>query len=177
VLKAWQWLSHHDIPNWGTLLISGGVAAITWLFRRRPRRRIPGLEVFIEPAKGSIFGKESHSVRFRFTNKTGHDVYVRRARISKPRLQLQRGTWSDVGGTGSELKFRTEDKQLFEARQIILRTDAQCETMIYTARKIPAEIGTYDASVWRRLFRSPKYFVLEYVAVVADRPLRVRTVI
>jgi hypothetical protein len=67
----------------------------------------------------------------------------------------------------------------FEGHQIILQTgeaDAQATTGIAVQTAMQASFIQYRRSRLRRIFKRPKYFVLEYTAMVGDKKYSVATI-
>lgn len=176
------WFGGKDLPNWLTLLVSLGVGVISafvakWWARRR-HRFVPGLEVVREKSSGKIDGAAAASIKFRFLNKTGSVVHIQhpQLRAVTKHLALHAGTWTDSATGSCELKFLNPENRTYERRHTTIETHAEAETDIFVATSPDLDVLNYTAPRWRRLFRCPKYFILEYVVIVGARLVRVRTI-
>jgi hypothetical protein len=181
-MRLWNWLNTHDIANWLSVVIGLALTAIgsvaTYFFQKRRVRHVAGLEVWREPGHGNICSESSPLLRFKFVNKTGRTVYLKNPslRAITDRLSLHAKTAQDSATGSCELKFRSHTG-FFDVRHCILQTDGECETAIYTADTPDSDLVHFRAPRWRRVLRWPKYFVLQYFAVLEDRTYRVKTII
>jgi hypothetical protein len=61
-------------------------------------------------------------------------------------------------------------------REIILQTNCKAETGIALDSRPSNEIFSFKPKMWRRILRYPKYFSLEYFAMVGDKRYHVSTI-
>jgi hypothetical protein len=180
VTNLWQWLKANDLPNWIALILGlivpAAASLITFLFQKRRFRYVPGLEVCLEAGEGTIFGERSPLLLFKFVNKSGKTVYLKNPSIRRltRHLPLHEKTRQDSATGLCELKFRDHHTGYFELRHYVLHTDRESETATYTKEVPKAELIHYRTPFWRRIFSRPRYFVLEYFAVVSTRTYRVK---
>lgn len=171
-----------DIPNWLSLVIGLALTClgslIAYFFQRRRVRHVPGLEVWREPGHGTIHNEPCPLLLFKFVNKTGKTVYLKNPSLRDvtPRVSLHEKTAQDTATGSCELKFRSHTRH-FDIRHCIVQTDDACETAIYTNQTPDSDLVHFKAPVWRRALNRPKYFALEYFAVLEDRTYRVNTVV
>ena len=178
-----QWLRANDLPNWIATILGFAISAVaslfTYWFQKRRSRNAPNLEVCLEPGEGTISGEKSPLLSFKFINKTGKTVYLKNPslRHCTKSLPLHERTREDSATGSCELKFRNHHTGYFELRHYILQTDDECETAIYLTERPRSDLLHAKAPTWRRIFRRPLFFTLEYLAMVGDRTYRVRTVV
>jgi hypothetical protein len=178
LLAAWNWLRANDLPNWLALAFTAvlwPVALLVW--HRRKVQAAPGLEVHFKPGTISI-GQVSHAaVDVRMTNHTGSVVYVSGARIRKcsHAFPVPIDAARDVGDDSYHLKFITPSGA-FELRETTLQTGESAQSCMPIAAALPEVFYTHRPSWLARRFRVPKYFVLEYTAMVGTTRYAVATV-
>jgi hypothetical protein len=180
--KWWHW--ENDAPNWFAIVFSvfvwpSLVSAVGYWFYKRKVQNIPHLEVLRTPIQtviGSATGTQIYpTVGLTFTNRTASVVY-----ISRPRLLERRSSFPtpaaavrDLSGW-CELKFQAPNGRHIDHEQV-LQTDGSAITSIATTQPMPNEFYSYRPGRVRKLLRRPKYFTLEYAAMVGERKYSVAT--
>jgi hypothetical protein len=176
-----DWFGGKDIANWMALTISflaaiaSSLATKWWV--RRWQHCVPGLDVVREKSNGRIDDAPAPSLKFRFLNNTGTLIFIQHPRLLSvtKRLPLHPGTWMDSATGSCELKFLNPSTKVFERRHTIIETHAEAETAICAAGELDLKVLHYTSPSWRRFFRRPKFFILEYVVIVDGKVVRVRT--
>lgn len=182
-------VTDYDISNWFTLLFS----IIIWplalfLWNRRKIQSIANLEVSLTAGTLNIWREESSAdgvpkridnihpaLWFRFSNQTGSTVYLSNARLLKCSKILNVAIASTRDLSASyELNFSVGAN--LNQRQIILHTNDKSDTAIALDSKPSIEMLSFKPRLWRRIFRCPKYFCLEYVAMVGKMRYNVSTI-
>jgi len=120
-------------------------------------------------------GKEKPAVHFSFLNNTGCIVYLTNVRILKcsKKFIIDKDASMDIAESSYELKFMDKNNGHYIHRQIILQTDETAQTSIAVEDEVNKEILSYKRSKLRQRFRRPKYFCLEYVAMVGNKRYKV----
>jgi hypothetical protein len=113
------------------------------------------------------------SVEFKFKNGTGSVVYVTQARLSRCSRRMRALGDLDIGFGYWPMKF-LDERGYYSRQEVILQTADDGKTAV-AVREFPKGLQEYRPSAARRLWPFPKYFCLEYVAMVGDRRYRVAT--
>ena len=149
----------------------------------------------VSPTPGqatNIGGQNYHAVGFIFTNDAGSVVYLSRVRLRERQrnFPIPPAAVRDLSGGWRELKFATQHPPpgiqggvpLID-RERVLQTGDTAYTSIAVSQAMGDEFYSYRPGWFRRLFRGiftifryPKYFVLEYTAMVGDRKYYAATV-
>lgn len=185
-----QFGKDHDASNWFAITFSlvvwpSVLSAIVYYWSRRKIQEIPHLVVSPIPGQSTNIGIQGyHAVGFTFVNDTGSVVYVRRVRLrERPKnFPIPPAAARDLSSGWHELKFATQGA-LLKDRERVLQTGDTAYTSIAVSHAMDNEFYSYRPGWFRRLFRNlfrlfhcPKYFVIEYTAMVGDRKYYVATV-
>jgi hypothetical protein len=178
----WQWLKDHDAPNWfsiGFSLVIWPVflSILAYYWSRRQVRGIPNFDVQPQPGRTVIGDKQYDAVNLTFANFTGSIVYIRRARLRERRTNfpIAQAAVKSISGGWRELKFADEHGN-FIRDQLILETGGRTVTSIAVVKTFGANFYNYRPGYLRVLFRRPKYFVIQYTAMVSDKKYSVAEV-
>jgi len=181
-VSLWHWLKANDLPNWISVVFTAviwPVALIAWNGRRV--HNVAMLELHPRPGEIQIYGKSHVAVALDFTNHTKSLVYLTGLRI-KPcsaTFPVSVDVRRDMATGTHDLSFlvpHTEGVSVFKCREMTLQTGTTSTTAVGVERAMPEEFYRYKPPRWRRWLRIPKYFVLEYTALVGSTRYRVRTV-
>jgi len=71
-------------------------------------------------------------------------------------------------GGWRELKFINQSG-IHTEHELIIHTGMSAATSIAVDQEMPRAFYSFRPSLWRKLFRRPKYFSIEYVAMVAEK--------
>jgi hypothetical protein len=171
----------HDIPNWLILLFTGIVwPLILFLWNRRKFHTVHNLEVSFVDGQMQIMRNnvkcEYDAIWFKFSNQTGSTVYLSNTRLLKcsKLFKVSGASTRSFADASYELNF-SDGKGNFNQRQIILNTNDKTETVIAIDNKPELGFFSYEPAVWRKLLHYPKYFRLNYVAMVGTKHYRVST--
>ncbi len=179
MIELVTWLDQHPLPNWVTF----GFTAVVWplvLFwwNRRKVNSIAGLQVsfFHRGTTITIGGAPYPAVDVEFLNATQSVVYLTHALISgcTKEFPISPAASRDIANDAYELKFL--DKNQYVLREITLHTNTSAKTCIPAAAAPPATFYQHKAGLFRRLLRRPKYFRIEYTALVGDKRYKASTV-
>jgi hypothetical protein len=184
-----QFGKDHDASNWFAIAFSLVVwPSVLWAFfyywSKRKIQEIPHFVVSPTPGQATnIGGQNYHAVGFTFANDTGSVVYIRRVRLRERQenFPIPPAAVRGLSGGWREIKFAapgTQPPALID-RERILHTGQIAYTSIAVSQAMNNEFFSYRPGWFRRLFRLfryPKYFVLEYTAMVGDRKYYVATV-
>ena len=181
ILNFWNWLKDNDAPNWFVIAFSLVVwpIALRWWFNRK-HQNIPHFEVL--PAQGhtEISGQRYDAVNLTFTNRTGRVVYLARARLrdNPSHFPVPPAAVRDLSGGWRELKFAIQQNErlLFIDHERVLQSNESALTNIAVSHPMDANFFSYRPGRLRRIFRRPKYFMIEYAAMVGEKKYSVATV-
>jgi hypothetical protein len=170
-----EWLARRD---WFTLIFS----LIVWplLVYGWSRRKVKGvryLSVATKQGGITIEGKPHNAVDLEFHNCTGSVVYLRGLRLFNrtEEFPVPAETSRDISTDSSPLKFLNPENEEYDLLECTLQTNGRIRTTM-PAANLDSAFFHFRPSVWRRFFRRPKYFVIEYTAMVGDKTYNVRTV-
>jgi hypothetical protein len=177
VVHLWQYAGQNDLPNWFGVAFTAilwPIALFAW--SRRRTNSIDGLEVRFAPGSISIDSHPHDAVDIRFINHTGSVVYVTGARIrhSTSAFRVPLDASRDIAKNSHHLSFNNGSNR-FELREQTIQTNTEAQTCIAAPGSMPDEFYRYTAPWYRRVIRSPKYFVLEYTAMVGTTRRAVAT--
>jgi hypothetical protein len=178
----WTWIKAHDLPNWVTLIIGLFVwPVIVILWNRRMVHGVPGLEVSILPGNVNVRGVHFPAIDVQFINSTGSIVYITgpRVRINAKTLRVPKEADRDIGtGALYFAAFESDTDPVTQAtvREFTLQTNKRRHGAITLADPPPDDLYTYKTPLWRRLLKHPKYFRLEYSAMVGRKARSIVTI-
>jgi hypothetical protein len=117
-------------------------------------------------------------VDFIFTNRTGSVVYLNRARLRERQSRFPVPLWAvkDIGDGWRELKFLDRSMNQLTQDECILQTNDRAVTNIAISQQMGSEFYSYRPRWMRKWFRCPKYFRLQYTAMVGNRKCSVDTI-
>jgi hypothetical protein len=167
----WLWLREYDAPNWFSIAFSLIIWPffIVWLDKRK-RLGVPHLEIILRSSQTIINGIQHSAVSLIFTNRTGSVVYLSRARLREVQknFPIPIDAAQDILGGWRGLKFINQSGINIE-HELILQTNNSAETSIAVNRGMPNAFYSFRPGLWRKLFRRPKYFSIEYIAMVGKK--------
>jgi hypothetical protein len=179
VLHIWNWLKDNDAPNWFVIFFSLIVWPVTlYWWSTRKRQNIPDFTVLPIGGQTIINGQHFPSVDLIFTNRTGHVVYLSRARLREcqRRFPIPLTIAKDISGGWREVKFAWKNPQHLNDDECILQTNDRVMTNMPVSQQMDNAFFAYRAGLFRRLFRWPKYFLLQYTAMVGEKKYSIETV-
>ena len=129
------------------------------------------------PVNMSIGDVSYPAVYMVFSNRTPSVVYLTNPQLTNcsALFPIPPDAARDIGANARPLSFVKPDGG-FEGYQITLQTGDQAKTGIAVGAPMHATFYDYRASRLRRIFRRPKYFVLEYTAMVGEKKCSVATI-
>jgi hypothetical protein len=179
MLCIWNWLRANDAPNWATLVLSlfAWPAFLLW-WNNHKTQGIPHFEVLPHPSVLTMNGQEFPAVNLVFTNRTGRVVYVSRSRLreSPKNFPIPVEAGRDVSRGWRELKFAKDSTGNFTEDESILQTNNRLVTTIAVKQPMDEAFYSFRPGWLRRWFRRPKYFLLQYTAMVGETKYSVETV-
>jgi hypothetical protein len=172
------WLRSNDLPNWFSLpfsLIAWPMALYWWSTHKR--QAIPYFEVNPSPADTRIGAQQFDAVAFQFANRTGNVVYLSRARLRgrQKNFPIPVIAARDISGGWHQLKFMTCTGDLTE-HECIVQANSSAITIIAVSRTMDQSFYSYQPGRVRRWFRCPKYFTLQYTAMVGEKKYSIESV-
>jgi hypothetical protein len=175
--QLWTTARQNDLPNWFAAafsLVMWPLALLAW--NRRRSNNIPGLEVRFAPGSISIDSQPHSAIDIQFINHTGSVTYVSGGRIREctRAFSVPTAAARDIAANSYHLKFMGDDGA-FSMREVTIQTGNVAKTCIAVSTPPTQEFFSYITPWHRRLFRRPKYFVLEYDAMVGTNRRRVAT--
>jgi len=186
MLRLYKWFQDNDLPNWVILIFTGIFwPIILYLLNKRKRWFIPGLKTTLYASRINIGGVQPvPSLGLKLTNSTNSKIFITNMRIrgNRKNLEINRSSTYDISTGYYELLFmdlnahNAGNTYNYTLHEILLHTNQEIETAIGLERELNTEIFNYWASFLRRLLGFPKYFVIEYTALVGDRKYLVKTI-
>ena len=178
IVDLWNWVKANDLPNWVVVVFTAvlwPLALLVW--NKRKVNNVPNLEVRIFAGNIQIAGNSHVAVGFDFTNHTGSVVYLAGGRIKNctKHFSVPTDASRDIAEGSHHLSFMDTNGG-FVHRELTLQTNQSGRTVMAVTAPMTQEFYTYRAPWYRRLFRTPKYFILEYTAVVGTVRYLVATV-
>jgi hypothetical protein len=185
-----QFGKDHDASNWFSIAFSlvvwpSVLSAIVYYWSKRKIQEIPHFVVSPAPGQTTIIdGQNYPAVGFTFAKDTGSVVYIRRVRLRERQknFPIPPAAVRDLSGGWREIKFGTppnlKGMRALLYRERVLHTGQTAYTSIAVSQAMDNAFYSYRPGWFRRLFRilfrlfrCPKYFVLEYTAMVGDRKI------
>jgi len=161
----------NDIPNSFVFCFT----ALFWplylfLWNRRRLNSIPGLEVHFSAGVMDMGETIHSSLEIEFMNHTGSVAYITGPIIRRctMRLQVSAHASRDVARSAYFLQFLDGSKQ-FSLREITLQTNATGKTSLALGEPPSQELLSHSTSWLRRRVRWPKFFVIEYTAMIGTK--------
>lgn len=182
LVELLEYLAQHDLPNWVTAFWSLILWPLAfWFWNDRKRSYLPGLDITVKERKTKPFkidDKQCSGIQFNFVNKTGEILYLTDVEIVDYSSRFEIATEADrsIAESKYELKFRGSDERNYTLRQTILQTDEEAQTVLPVIIPSMDEFLRYRRSGLRVLWPFPRYFALEFIAMVGKRRRRVRIV-
>lgn len=170
-------LSKYDIPNWLSFVITLIFwPSVLFLWGAKKYQNIPNLEVSLVDGMLNINGNSYDAIWLKFSNQTGSIVYLSNLRLLKctKLFKVPIAATRSFAESSYELNFSVGSGNL-DQRQIILNTNCKAETAIALDIKPGQDILSYQPPFFRKLFHYPKYFRLEYTAMVGTKRYIVST--
>jgi len=148
-----------------------------------------GLEVSISPGDITIHGVPYPAIDVHFINSTGSIVYITgpRVRVVSNLLQVPKEADRDIAhgalyfaafddDPDQNSKDDASSVSKAEVREFTLQTNKRRHGAIALINTVPDDFYSYTAPLWRRLLRCPKYFRLEYTAMVGRKLKLISTI-
>jgi hypothetical protein len=169
---AYAWVKDHDLPNVFTVILWPLV--LFWWATRKVNNVSNLLVSFTPLPDGIVVGKRYPAVAIFFENQTGSIVYINGPRIKDCSTLVQIPTVAvrDIGENLHPLAFHNGKTGIYEDHQITLQTGSKTQTAIAVTTEMQESFYRYKPSFFRRIFRRPKYFILEYTAMVGEKNIR-----
>lgn len=181
-VDMWCWLKTHDLPNWLAAVFGLFVwPTIIIVWNRRTVHSVRGLEVSVSPGNVKIGSTDYPAIDVRFINSTGSIVYVTgpRVRINSKTLRVPKEADRDIAqGALYFAAFDDDTNPSGEAnvREFTLQTNRRRHGAIALIEVLPDDFYAHTAPRWRRILRRPKYFRLEYTAMVGRKLHSIATI-
>lgn len=176
IVKAWDWFKLNDLSNWFAIVLW---PLILFLWNQKTVDSIPNLEVSLSKGTTKIGENEvTNALCLNFLNNTASIVYLTNAHILKcsKLFPVDPAASRDIAKSSHELKFPNFKDSYLTERQIILHTNAQAGTCLSLTTTVTDAMISYKPNIIRKLFHIPKYFCLEYVAMVGNKRYKVSTI-
>jgi hypothetical protein len=176
---VWQWLKDNDAPNWFVIVLSLILWPIFlyWISNRK-RHSIPHLEVFPQMIQAGIGLQQGDGVELEFANLTGSIVYLRRVRLRENRrnFRVPNVAVRDISSGWRDLSLRYKSENVYQHHECILQTNERAMCFIAVEQQLDASFHNHRPGWIRRLFGCPKYYRLEYTAMVGEKKYSVSTI-
>lgn len=174
-----KWLRENDIPNWIAIIFSAFLwpGLLYWWYKRKVQE-VPNLEVLLSSTETQIGYQPFAAVGFQFTNRTGSVVYINRVRLKEHTrtFQIPSVAVRDLAGGWREIKFLNEKNHALELHEFILQTSQSAHTSIAVTQAMSDDFYAFRPTFLRKILRKPKYFVVQYTAMVGDSKFSVSTI-
>jgi hypothetical protein len=177
ISTAWNWARANDIPNWVVVAFTAVLwPAALFFWQQRKVQGVPGLEVHFVDCKIRIGEQQHAAIDIVFTNHTGSVVYISGARVRSctKNFPVPVEASRDVAQNSYHLKF-TDSEGNYVMREVTLQTSQSGKTCMPASQPMQREFFSHTASYVSRVLRRPKYFVLEYTAMVGTARYSIST--
>jgi hypothetical protein len=184
LVNANAWAKSNDLSNWGGVIFT--VIAwptvlsllILWWTTRKVNSISKLLVAFMPTDDITMGGASFPAVAILFENQTGSVVYVTGPRIRNcsRRFPIPTQAVRDIGHNWHPLSFWNTTANLFQDHQTTLQTSGKAQTTIAVMDGMPESFYRHETCRLRRLFRMPKYFIIEYTAMVGEKKYSVSTI-
>jgi hypothetical protein len=176
---AWDYQKAHDASNWFVIMFSLILwpAALYW-WNNRKTQSVPGFLVTFTAIQVAIGQELFEAVMLSFINRTGSVVYLSRARLTEVQknFPVPVAASRDMARGWRELVFAIPPNLHHDSHECILQTDGRAVASIAVKEPMDETFYSYRPTLLRRCFGRPKYFLLEYVAVVGEKKFSVATI-
>jgi hypothetical protein len=182
ITAANKYLRENDIANW----IIFAITAIVWpatliVLKHRKVDRVAGLQTRLFQDNINIGGVITPAVRIEFINNTQQTIYITDAWIKDCTKQFKVPALAgkNIGDNSYHLNFATmtwEGNVDFNKREVTIQTNGSNITSIAIESEIGQEFYSHNPNLFRKLFRRPKYFKLQYVVLVGQKRHAVSTI-
>jgi hypothetical protein len=177
--KIYCWLKENDIPNWISLLFT----VIFWplvlyLWSRRKLSSIPSLTVSMGRGEISIPNNPNiPALTLTFINSSNSTMFITNPRLRNNRanLEIHPDSSRDFRSGYYELKFH-DGNNAFNVDEEILRTNERTFTAIGLIQIPNVNFFNYKSNFFRNIFNYPKYFILQYTALVGNKRYLIKTI-
>jgi hypothetical protein len=143
--------------------------------------------MILGPSKIGIGETDHDAIQLTFTNRTGAVLYLYRVRLreSPKRFAIPLAAARDIAGAWRELKFAIPPKRIdsqqeyvliYDQHEAILQTNCSVITSIAVSQPMDNDFYSYRSPWWRRYLSTPKYFLLEYTAMVGEKKYSIASV-
>lgn len=133
--------------------------------------------MFHEATQATI-GAPTDAVGFEFVNQTGAIVYLYRARLREKRknFPVLQAAVRDLSSGWRPLTLRYPKEAAYTHMECILQTNERVMACIAIDRPMNAAFYNHRPGKFRKWFRVPKYYELEYTAMVGERKYTISTI-
>jgi hypothetical protein len=183
IYNVWQFLKVHDAPNWFGIVIWPLVLSIfAYWWTHRKKQSVRHFRVTFSPEAISIGEALCSAVALTFINQTGSIAYLSHARLKENmrHFPVPKQASRDMADGWRELVFALPPYYVeFNQYECLLQTDVangRVKAAIAVTTQMDEGFYSHRPTLWRRLLRYPKYFLLEYVVVVGETKHSVQTV-
>lgn len=171
-------MKKNDIPNWLGLLFSLIIwPLIIYFWSIRKKSYINNLTVVTEPTEISINNKPNiPAIKIIFINNTNSKIVLTNPKIKNndSYFKIHTDSGRDFITGYYELMFH-DSKQSYNFDYQVLRTSEKAFTSIGLSEYPDIMFYKYKPNFFRRIFSLPKYFVLEYTALVDNRSYQIKS--
>lgn len=175
ILSILEWPASHDISNTVALILTSMLLPLVlYWYDNCWATRIPGLELSIDPGRWPS-GEDSIVITFR--NNTGSVVY-----ITRPCLIPQAGTFRvhssatrNLSDGSHKLEFENGAGQ-FVIKEVTIQTGGNIRTGLALDAPLDLSVRQHICPWWRRLLRWPRFFRIQFIAMVGDRKHKISLV-
>jgi hypothetical protein len=135
------------------------------------------LDVIVAPGAATFGGKPSDAVTFEFVNRTGSVVYLSGVQMIENPKNFPATGAQDISTGWRPLKFGTKGNPgMLTEHEFTLQTNANVISLIGASKPVDGFVSSYRPPRIRRWFRFPKFFKLQFTAVVAGKTYSVEVV-
>ena len=176
---AYAWLKDHDLPNTFTFVVTiiFWPLALLWWAKRKVNN-VSKLLVAFTSVPAVTMSESFPAVAILFENQTGSVVYLNGPQIRNcsKRFTIPTEAVRDIGENAHPLSFLNRTTGVFQDHQATLQTSDKAQTVIAVTNQMPESFYRYKTPFLRRVFRRPKYFIMEYTAMVGEKRYSVSTI-
>jgi len=178
IKDSYKWLQQNDLPNW----IIFGIVSIVWpiilfLWKKRKYKHISNLQISLRADNITINGNNRNALRITITNMTNNTLFLSTFRIKNKRsnLQIHADSTRDFNTSYYPFLFFNPTNNRFEIKDIILYTGNSVYTAIALEDPVNNSLLNFRPNILRKIFRIPKYYVVQYTVFMNDKRYFIKT--
>lgn len=177
--KIYYWLKENDLPNSIGLMFTAIVWPLALYFwSKRKVSSIPNLTIAL--GRGNISIGDNPNIvalTLTFINNSNSTIFITNPRIkdNKKNFRVHPVSTKDFNSGYYELKFH-DGNNAFNVDNKVLRTNDRALTVIGLSEMPDDTFLNHTSNFFKRIFNKPKYFILQFTALVGNRRYLIKAI-